>query len=66
MWTVILILATGTQNVGQYSTAQACEAAALKFVVQKVVAACVPQETPEQGLVRMQAMMRTLIESMPK
>ena len=66
MWTVILILATGTQNVGQYSTVQACEAAALKFQQQKVVAACVPQETPEQGLVRMQAMMRTLIESLPK
>jgi hypothetical protein len=40
MWTVILILATGTQNVGQYSTAQACETAALKFQQQKVVAAC--------------------------
>ena len=66
MWTVILILATSTQNVGQYSTAQACEAAALKFQQQKVVAACVPQETPEQGLVRMQAIMKTLIESMPK
>jgi len=30
------------------------------------VAACVPQETPEQGLVRMQAIMKTLVESMPK
>ena len=66
MWTVILILATGTQNVGQYSTAQACEAAALKFQQQKVVAACVPQETPEQGLIRMQTMMRILIENLPK
>ena len=66
MWTVILILATGTQNVGQYSTAQACEAVALKFQQQKVVAVCVSQETPEQGLVRMQAIMKTLVESMPK
>jgi hypothetical protein len=66
MWTVILILATGTQNVGQYSTVQACEAADLKFQQQKVVAACVPQETTEQSLVRMQAIMKTLIESMPK
>jgi hypothetical protein len=66
MWTVILVLATGTQNVGQYSTAQACESAALKFQQQKVVAVCAPQETPEQGLIRMQAIMKTMIESMPK
>jgi hypothetical protein len=66
MWTVILILASGTQNVGQYSTAQACEAAASKFQQQKVVAACVPQDTPEQGLARMQAIMKTLVESMSK
>ena len=66
MWTVILILATGTQNIGQYSTAQACEAAALKFQQQKVVAVCVSQESPEQGLVRMQAIMKTLVESRPK
>jgi hypothetical protein len=66
MWTVILVLAAGTQNVGQYSTAQACEAVASQFRQQKVVATCVPQETPEQGLVRMQAIMKTMIESMPK
>jgi len=66
MWTVILILATGTQHAGQYSTVQACEAVALKFQQQKVAAVCVPQETPEQGLVRMQVIMKTLIESMPK
>ncbi len=66
MWTVILILATGTQSVGQYSTLQACETAASKFQQQKVVAACVTQETPEQTLARMQVIMKTLIESMPR
>jgi hypothetical protein len=66
MWTVILVFAAGTQNVGQYSTAQACEAVAAKFQQQKVVATCIQQETPEQSLIRMQAIMKTLIESMPK
>ena len=41
MWTVILILATGTQHAGHYSTAQACEAVALKFQQLKVAAVCV-------------------------
>lgn len=66
MWTVILVLAAGTQNVGQYTSAEACEAVAAKFQQQKVVATCVPQPTVEQGLAQMQSIMKTLIESMPK
>jgi hypothetical protein len=65
-YALILILASNVQSVGVYADQPSCQKAAREFQAQNVKAACVQQETPEQAFAKMQSIMKSMIDSMPK
>jgi hypothetical protein len=65
-YALILILASNVQTAGIYSTAADCQKAAREWQAQSVKAGCVQQETPEQALAKMQAVMKAMMEQMPQ
>lgn len=66
IYSLILVLTTGVTTVGTYNTQAACQAQLSQFQNQKVVAACVQQESPEQQMARAQAMFSQFLKAMPK
>jgi hypothetical protein len=65
-YALILIIASNIQTAGLYATAPDCQRAAKEWQAQGVKAGCVQQESPEQAIAKMQSIMRTMMEQMPK
>jgi hypothetical protein len=66
IYSLILVLSTGVTTVGTYNTLGSCQAQLQQFQNQKVVAACVQQESPEQQMARAQAMFSQFLKIIPK
>lgn len=66
IYTLVLVTAMGLQSVGTYNNADQCKTAAKEWQSQGIKAGCVQQETPEQVMLKMQTIMTTMIERMPK
>lgn len=65
-YALILIIASNIQTAGIYSSAAECQNAAKEWQAQSVKAGCVQQESPEQAIVKMQSIMKTMLEQMSK
>lgn len=66
IYTLVLITAAGLQSIGTYNSADQCKTAAKEWQSQGVKAGCVQQESPEQAIKRMQAVMVNMISQLPK
>ena len=66
IYTLVLITTAGLQSVGTYNNVDQCKAAAKDWQGQGVKAGCVQQESPEQAVKRMQALMVNMISQLPK
>ncbi len=65
-YVLVLVLSTNIQTVGSFNDQSSCQQAAKEFQAQSVKAVCVQQESPEQAIRKMQTMMQSMIENMPK
>jgi hypothetical protein len=65
-YALILIIASNIQTAGLYATATDCQQAAKEWQTQDVKAGCVQQESPEQAIAKMQSIMRTMMEQIPR
>ena len=64
MYNLILILATGVTTVGTYADQNTCQTNLAQFHRQKVTAACVQQQTPEQSMAQAQVIMKSFMRMM--
>ena len=65
-YALVLIIASNIQTAGIYGSAAECQKAAKEWQAQSVKAGCVQQESPEQAIAKMQSIMKTMLEQMPR
>jgi predicted Fe-Mo cluster-binding NifX family protein len=63
-YVLMVVIASNIQSVGVYGDQSACQKAAKDFQSQGVKAVCVQQESPEQAITKMTALMKTMMEQM--
>lgn len=66
IYALVLVTTMGLQTVGTYNNPDQCKVAAKEWQAQGMKAGCVQQESPEQIMLKMQTIMTTMIERMPK
>jgi hypothetical protein len=66
IYSLILILGTGVTTVGNYSDAGSCQAQLGQFREQRIQAACVQQQSPEQAMIQAQGFFQTFLSLIPK